>query len=167
MHDFKTALVNARKVGGSKTVNVAEKRAVIDQLLVTNWDRNALSFWHVKYQKYDKTEGDRLHYTKNLLNGFIQRIDDKLRPHQLGALGVYGEEPDLEQQGVFCCRGVDIPAPWEEHPSFEYWAWTRLDVKNAQHVQTIVEYLTAMDGDTVSDGVAAAEMKVQSVQLYL
>jgi hypothetical protein len=81
MHDFKTALVNARKVGGSKTVNVAEKRAVIDQLLVTNWDRNALSFWHVKYQKYDKTEGDRLHYTKNLLNGFIQRIDDKLRPH--------------------------------------------------------------------------------------
>lgn len=43
------------------------------------------------------------------MNGFIQRIDDKLRKHSLGAMGVYGEEPKLEIKGVFIWRGTEIP----------------------------------------------------------
>ena len=35
------------------------------------------------------------------MNGFIQRIDDKLRRDTLGVLGVYGDEPSLEIKGIF------------------------------------------------------------------
>jgi hypothetical protein len=51
-----------------------------------------------------------------MLNGFIQRIDEKLRRHSLGSFGIYGEEPELEQFGLILWRGEDIPAPMKEHP---------------------------------------------------
>lgn len=50
------------------------------------------------------------------MNGFMQRIDDKLRKHALGVFGVYGEEPSLEIMGVFMWRGTDVPLPMNEHP---------------------------------------------------
>jgi hypothetical protein len=57
-----------------------------------------------------------------MLNGFIQRIDEKLRRHSLGSFGVYGEEPDLEQFGLVLWRGAEIPAPMKDHPQFEYFS---------------------------------------------
>ena len=50
------------------------------------------------------------------MNGFLQRMDDKLRKHSLGVMGVYGEEPNLEITGVFIWRGSKIPPPMVEHP---------------------------------------------------
>lgn len=44
-----------------------------------------------------------------MLNGFIQRIDEKLRPHSIGCFGVYGEPGTLEQFGVMLWRGAEIP----------------------------------------------------------
>ena len=94
------------------------------------WDDKSLSFWLLQYQKYDKSEGSKLHVTNNMLNGFIQRVDDKLRPHSLGVFGVYGDEPELEQIGLMLWRGSEIPAPMKDHPQFEYWTKKKLDVKN-------------------------------------
>lgn len=50
------------------------------------------------------------------MNGFMQRIDDKLRKHAIGVFEVVGEEPTLEIMGVMMWRGVDIPFPMIEHP---------------------------------------------------
>jgi hypothetical protein len=84
-YDYKTEFFNS------------DKKKSLETLFETaDCSNGALTFWHLHYQKYDKTEGDRLHYTSNLLNGFIQRIDEKVRNHSLGVFGIYGDEPDLE-----------------------------------------------------------------------
>lgn len=43
-------------------------------------------------------------------------MDEKMRKHTLGVLGVYGDEPELDIMGVFVWRGVDIIEPMNEHP---------------------------------------------------
>ena len=43
-------------------------------------------------------------------------MDETLRKHSLGSLGVYGQEPSLEIMGVMMWRGPDIPLPMQEHP---------------------------------------------------
>ena len=50
-----------------------------------------------------------------MLNGFIQRIDDKIRPHAIGSFGVYGAEGSLEQFGIMLFRGAEIPPMMMEH----------------------------------------------------
>ena len=97
--------------------------------LAADWDEKALGFWLVQYEKYDKSEGEKLHVCNNMLNGFIQRIDEKLRKHSLGTFGVYGDEGELEQFGLMLWRGSEIPVPMVEHPQFEYWNKKKLDVR--------------------------------------
>jgi hypothetical protein len=85
-YDFKTLFVNS-----------SDKQETLQKLYSDEmWDDNNLSFWLLQYQKYDQSEGAKLHLANNMLNGFMQRIDDKLRPHSLGVFGVYGDEPELE-----------------------------------------------------------------------
>ena len=57
-----------------------------------------------------------LHQTDNLLNGFLQRIDDKMRKHSLCVLGTYGQEPTLEIMGEYFWTGTDVIEPMNEHP---------------------------------------------------
>ena len=71
-------------------------------------------------------------HTNNLLNGFVQRIDDKLRKHCLGSLGVYGDEPNLEIIGILMWRGKEIPQPMIDHPQFEFWQKRKLDPKGVK-----------------------------------
>ena len=121
-YDYKTLFVNA-----------TSKKEALEKLWGPEmWDDNGLAFWLIQYQKYDKSEGEKLHICNNMLNGFIQRIDEKLRRHSLGVFGVYGDEPELEQFGLLLWRGSDLPEPMKEHPQFEYWSETKLDVKKDQ-----------------------------------
>jgi elongation factor 1-gamma len=50
------------------------------------------------------------------MNGFLQRMNDKIRKHSLGFLGIFGDEPDLDIQGIFLWRGSELPVPMVEHP---------------------------------------------------
>jgi elongation factor 1-gamma len=122
------------------------------------FDANGVSFWLLHYQKYDKSEGDRLHFTANLLNGFMQRMDEKVRNHSLGVFGIYGEEPDLEQMGLFLWRGTELPQPMVEHPQFEYWNKKKMDVKNEGDCQLIIDYLTTKEGQITLDGKKAQKV---------
>ena len=79
-----------------------------------------MSFYFVHYEKYEG-EGRVLHQFNNLLNGFLQRMDDKMRKHSLCVLGVYGQEPDLEIMGVYFWRGVGVIEPMLEHPQYEFY----------------------------------------------
>jgi hypothetical protein len=133
-YDYKTLFVNA-----------PSKKEALEKLCAPDmWDDNALAFWLIQYQKYDKSEGEKTHICNNMLNGFIQRIDEKLRRHSLGAFGVYGSEPELEQFGLMLWRGKDIPAPMLEHPQFEFWSKRKLDVAKDQEL--ILQYLTVKEG---------------------
>ena len=55
------------------------------------------SFWKVEYEKYPG-EGEKLFMTKNLANGFLQRLEH-FRKYCFGSWGVYGDEPNLEIRG--------------------------------------------------------------------
>jgi hypothetical protein len=146
-YDYKTLFVNA-----------PSKKEALEKLYGADmWDDKALAFWLIQYQKYDKSEGEKLHICNNMLNGFIQRIDEKLRRHSLGAFGVYGDEPELEQFGIILWRGDEIPAPMSEHPQFEYWTKRKLDIKKDQ--QLILDYLTTKEGKVEG-------RTVQSWQMY-
>lgn len=95
-------------------VNALDKKEAL-KTLWDQWDNSAFSFWFVKYDKYEG-EGEKLPATNNLMNGFLQRMDDKIRKHTLAVLGVYGDEPKLDILGVFMFRGVELPLPMLEHP---------------------------------------------------
>jgi len=60
------------------------------------WDDKGLSFWLIQYEKFSDKEGAETHVCNNMLNGFIQRMDEKIRPHSIGSFGVYGEPGSLE-----------------------------------------------------------------------
>lgn len=127
LFDFKTLIVNHK-----------DKREAL-QTLWKNWDDNAFSFYFVHYQKYEG-EGKLVHVTNNYINGFLQRMDDKLRRHCLLTLGVYGDEPSLEVMGVFFWRGSGIIEPMIEHPQFEFWEKRKLDISGSAADRELVEH---------------------------
>ena len=135
-YDYKTLFVNSKDK--SEALNT----------LFSQWDDKALSFWHLHYQKYDADETAKKHVCNNMLNGFIQRMDEKIRRHSLGCLGVYGSEPSHELMALMLWRGSEIPPHMIDHPSFEYWTKKKLDIKNEADKKLILEYLTKIEEDT-------------------
>ena len=136
-YDFKTEFVNSK-----------DKSATL-QDLYSKWEPEGLSIWYLQYQKFNASEGAQLHIVNNLLNGFMQRMDEKLRPNSLGCFGVYGEPGTLEQIGMMIWRGNELPPPMVEHPQFEYWEKKKLDVKSEADQKTILEYLTTKEDGKV------------------
>jgi len=74
-----------------------------------NYDREGYSIYYAKYEKYEG-EGLVLYQTSNLMNGFLQRIDEKFRRHSLATMAIVGEEPNLDIESVWLFRGKGIPA---------------------------------------------------------
>ena len=60
-YDYKTLFVNAP----------SKKEALAKLCAPDMWDDKALSFWLIQYQKYDKSEGEKVHICNNMLNGFV------------------------------------------------------------------------------------------------
>lgn len=122
-----------------------------------------MSFYFVHYEKYEG-EGKVLHQTSNLLNGFIQRMDDKMRKHALCILGVYGEEPDLEIMGVFFWRGVGIIEPMNEHPQYEYYRQRKLDISQASDRALVESFWTVKEDENLT--VEGKSRKCQSKKFF-
>jgi elongation factor 1-gamma len=104
-----------------------------------NFNKTTFSLWFVHYEKCEG-EGLVAYQTNNQMNGFIQRIDDKIRKHTLGSMGVYGEEPSLEIKGVFMWRGTGIIHPMNDHPQFEYYKRVQLNPEVEADRKVFEEY---------------------------
>lgn len=98
-------------------VNAKNKADAVD-FLFKNFDAQGFSLWKITYDKYPG-EGEKLFMTKNLSNGFLQRMEG-FNKYAIGCFGVYGEEPNLDVRGLFLWRGVGKPAEITGHPSYEY-----------------------------------------------
>lgn len=145
-------------------VNAADKKEALSTLW-QSWDNNAFSFWFVHYQKYEG-EGVSLPPTNNLMNGFLQRMDDKMRKHALGVLGVYGEEPSLEIMGVFLWRGAEVIQPMKDHPQFEYYTQRKLDIAGSVADRQLVEEFWVKKEEEVLALQDGKQHKVQTKKLY-
>ena len=140
-YDLKTEIVNSKDLKGTLSSLFSAER----------WDDKAISFWLLQYEKYNAKEGAEVHICNNLLGGFIQRIDEKLRPHSIGTFGVYGQPGELEQFAVMLYRGAEIPPQMLDHPQFEYWKKTKLDVSKAENQELILNYLTTKEDGVVQN----------------
>ena len=107
-----------------------------------------MSLW---YLDYEKTEGEmeKLHISNNYIEGFIQRMDEKLRKHSFGVFGVYGKEGCYEVRGMVLWRGIEVPQPMNDHSQFEYWKRTKLDPKKVADRKALAEFWKAKEGEKV------------------
>ena len=108
--DFKTYFVNL----GDKKATDGMKH------FFENYDPEGYSLWFTHYDKYEG-EGVLLYQTSNLMNGFLQRMDDKFRNYSFSMMAILGEEPTLDIEGVWLFRGKVIPQEMLDHPQFEYY----------------------------------------------
>jgi len=109
-----------------------------------HFDAQGYSFW---YMKYEKVEGEGVidFVTSNLLNGFLQRIDNSFRKYSFGAFDVVGENKNYDIQGVWMYRGQEIPQEMKEHPSFEYHTFKKLDHTKSDDKKVIEDYWCNFD----------------------
>ena len=123
-----------------------------------NYDPEGYSIWFVHYDKYEG-EGVVLYQTSNLMNGFLQRMDEKFRQYTFSNTAILGEEPNLEIQGVWLFRGKGIPQEMIDHPQFEYYKRRELDVKNEGDRKLISEFFCAKS-DSIANGLKVQECKM-------
>ncbi len=136
LFDFKTLFVNHPDKGG---------KGVDTWYEMLDWE--GWSFWHFHYDKYEG-EGEKLHVTNNLMNGFLSRAEHTSK-YTFARHGVFGEEPNLEIMGVWLLRGQEIPDGLrKEHPQFEYYNSRKLDPRNNKDDDKLVrEYMGGKEGD--------------------
>lgn len=145
LFDFKTLYVNApNKLDALK-------------FFWENFDNEGYSIWFVKYIKV-KGEGEKLFLTNNLMNGFLQRLE-QFRKYAFAVHGVYGEEPTLEIRGVWVWRGNDHPAELKEVPAYEYHTYERLDPTKEEHRNLVQQFWTGLEEGIVVDGLVSKTVK--------
>ena len=145
LFDYKTLFVNA-----------PDKKEAL-KFFFDNFDPEGYSIYFIHYQKAEG-EGKLLFLTNNLKNGFLQRLEH-FRKYAFGVHGVYGEEPNLEIQGVWVWRGNGIPNEIKELDSYEYHDWVRLDPKNEADRKKIEEYWTKLNEDEIVEGLRVRDAK--------
>ena len=123
------------------------------------YDPEGYSLWFTHYEKYDG-EGVLLYQTSNLMNGFLQRMDDKFRNYSFSLLAILGEEPSLEIQGVWLFRGKTIPQEMLDHPQFEYYKKRELDVKKEEDRKLISDFWSAKAEVSTVNGLKVQECKM-------
>ena len=122
------------------------------------YDPEGYTIYFTHYDKYEG-EGVVLYQTSNLMNGFLQRMDEKFRNHSFSMMAILGEEPNLEIEAVWMFRGKGIPQEMLDHPQFEYYQKRELDVKNEADRKVIAEFFCARPGQKVN-GLTVQECKM-------
>lgn len=141
-------------------VNLGDKKATEGmQHFIDNYDPEGYSLWFTHYDKYEG-EGVLLYQTSNLMNGFLQRMDDKFRNYTFSMMAILGEEPSLEIQGVWLFRGKTIPQEMLDHPQFEYYQKRELKIDNADDRKLISDFWCAKAEVSVINGLKVQECKM-------
>jgi hypothetical protein len=154
LKDIKEILrhINSYLADGGKTHFVGNRLTVADNYL--------FSVWLVHYEKYDG-EGVLLYQTSKLMNGFLQRMDDKFPNYSFTLLAILDEEPCLEIQGVWLFRGKTIPQETLDDPQLEYYAKRELDVKKEEDRKLISDFRCAKAEVSTVNG-----LKVQDCKMF-
>jgi elongation factor 1-gamma len=114
-----------------------------------NYDPAGYTIYYTKYEKYEG-EGVVLYQTSNLMNGFIQRCDDKFRNYAFSMMAILGEEPNLDIEAVWMFRGKGVPQEMIDHPQFEYYTKRELDVTKEADRKVIAEFFCAKAGAKIN-----------------
>jgi len=139
LFNFKTFFVNEADKSGS----------AVDEFLKM-YDAEGWSCWHMHYEMY-KGEGEKLFMTENMLDGYLQRWED-FRKWSFGKMCILGTDSKQEIKGLFMWRGQVIPQECIDHPSFEYYKTTKLDIINKpEDLAELRRYWGAMPDQVIDD----------------
>jgi elongation factor 1-gamma len=147
---------------GFKTLFVNEKdRLKVCQTAFDTYDKDHFSFWHAHYDMHP-SEGKDLIPTSNLLTNFVSRVNDLGIGKNLVAVhGIFGEEPNLQINGLWFWKSKDFLEPLKEHPSCEYVKWTKLDPSNEADRNKVISYWSnIVSGEGAVDGLANKVLKI-------
>lgn len=117
--------------------------------------------WSLYTIKYDKAEGEGkvLLKTVNTMKGFLQRIDPHFKLYSFGIWGVYGDEGNYEIQGAWLWRGTEIPFELNDHPSFDYHKFEKIDPKNEEQFSKWAEFwINQTEDESKVGGLTAREL---------
>jgi len=122
-----------------------------------NFDNAGFS---VHFADYKYNDDNRVYFmTANLLNGFIQRLDE-WRKYGFGNVVMLGKDEDTAPfplKGAFIFRGTEFPATLKDDcGDVEYYTWTKVDTKNEAQRKRVQELFMANDK---LDGLAVLEQK--------
>lgn len=145
--DFKTYFVNLKDMKSTEGMTHFFEK----------YDPEGYCIYFVHYEKY-AGEGVLLYQTSNLLNGFLQRMDEKFRQHSFSVLTILGDEPNLEIQGVWMFRGTKIPQEMIDHPQFEYYKQRELKITNEADRQLMSDFWCAKV-ESIANGLKVQELK--------
>lgn len=101
------------------------------------YDPEGYCVYFIDYKYND--ENNVFYMTSNLVNGYIQRLED-LRKYGFGVLNVTGQDEDTKPfniRGVFFFRGPKPPAEMVDCPDTEYYSLTPLDSSSDEDRQLI------------------------------
>mmetsp|Transcript_805 Transcript_805/g.1721 ORF Transcript_805/g.1721 Transcript_805/m.1721 type:complete len:407 (-) Transcript_805:4921-6141(-) len=114
------------------------------------YDPEGFSIWVFKYNKLEG-ECQVLYRTNNLLNGFLQRMEE-FRKYSFGYLGIYGVEPELDIAGCFMWRGTEIAEEMKEHPQIESFTILKIDTSNEAHRALVNDYWGKTEEEDIVEG---------------
>lgn len=137
LEDFKRFIINSKN-----------KVEDLNKFLTTEFEKENWSIWHLKYEIY-KDEGSVIHKTGNLCNGFMERAE-ACRKDSFGVHCVIGDEPNLEIEGVWMWRGLDVMPSMKDHVSFEYYQAKKLDITKSEDVKIIQDFWCGAEGDKMN-----------------
>lgn len=138
LYSFKTFFVNHK-----------DKRGEAIKFFFDNYDREGYCIYFLSYIKAEG-EGTILWQTSNLMNGFLQRIDN-FRKHVFAMHAIVGDEPTLEIQGVWLFRGKGIPQEMKDNPQFEYYSLRELSIDNEADKKLITDFWCTKVDETAND----------------
>lgn len=103
-------------------------------------DTEGFSFWSMTYN-YDD-ENTVYFQSQNHLGGFLQRADE-CRKFAFGVAFLYGTDedtPPFRTAGCWLFRGQDLTPEMKEHPSAEYFTWTKMSTGSHDDKATIENF---------------------------
>lgn len=115
-----------------------------------HYDPAGYSIWVFHYNKLPG-ECTVLYRTNNLLNGFLQRMED-FRKYSFGYLGIYGAEPELDVAGCFMWRGTEFPQEMKDHPQIEGFKITKVDTSSEEGIQLVNDYWGKTEENDIVEG---------------
>jgi len=108
----------------------------------TQFNTEDYTLWKMVYDKYEG-EGTVDYLTTNLMNGFVQACDPAARKTTFGVVNTVGANGDFNFEALFLMRGTDMPEWMQQHRSFDYQFFAKIDASTDEMKQFVQEFWTS------------------------
>lgn len=121
----------------SEFTNSKDRSAVIDRLF-REMDTKRFSVYFMVYDKLPKECKEELK-TLNQFDGFFRYLEGFNRD-VMSVHGIYGVEGCFDLKGVWMWKSPDVHEKFQDHPAYEYYVLTKLDLSKPEDQKRVKAY---------------------------